>query len=145
MPVIDTSILVYATYKDCGECEKSRNVLRRFVEGAEPWHLTWQNIFEFLRMVTDPKSPKRTPVYIDEGLALVQKLLQVPSLQILQPGPRHFEVFNDIVTHTPGIRGNLIHDARLVSVMVENGVREIYTPDTGFRRFKDIEVINPFV
>ncbi len=43
-----------------------------------------------------------------------------------------------------GARGNLVPDAHLVSLMLENGVRTIWTHDRDYRRFKGIEVRDPF-
>ena len=39
--------------------------------------------------------------------------------------------------------GNLFFDIRTVALMREHGVREIYTTDTDFLQFRDIQAINP--
>jgi predicted nucleic acid-binding protein len=41
-------------------------------------------------------------------------------------------------------RGNLVPDAHLVALMVENGVRMIWTRDRDCRRFRGIEARDPF-
>ena len=40
--------------------------------------------------------------------------------------------------------GNDVSDAHLVALMVQNGVRTIWTNDRDFRRFPQIEVRDPF-
>ena len=144
MALIDTNILVYAADKDCRENEKARRWLEGVTEGADVWHITWQNVFEFIRVSTDDRLFHSKSLYIDEAIDRARHLLFSPSLQIIHPGPRHFEIFSDMAAHTPEIRGLFVHDARLAAIMIENGVREIYTTDEGFRRFREIRVINPF-
>lgn len=144
MALIDTNILVYAADKDCREHEKSVRWLKSMAEGPDVWHLTWQNIFEFIRVSTDDRLFRSKCLYIDEAVEWSRHLLSSPSLQMIHPGPRHFEIFSDTVARTPGIRSLFVHDARLAAIMLENGVRSIYTVDEQFRRFRDIEVINPF-
>jgi predicted nucleic acid-binding protein len=41
-------------------------------------------------------------------------------------------------------RGNLVPDSHLVALMVENGVRTIWTRDRDYRRFSGIEPRDPF-
>ncbi len=144
MSLVDTSVLIYASNTDCREYQTAKNILKQLSDGPETWHLTWQNIFEFIRSMTNPKSSRIAPFYIDEAVTVVRKLLATPSLQLIHPGPRHFEIFAEIAAHTPGVRGNLVQDARIAAIMIENGVRKIYTADEGFRRFRDVEVINVF-
>lgn len=144
MSLIDTSVLLYAAHEDCREHDAAINLLKKFVDGTDPWHLTWQNIFEFVRSVTHPRGSRKVPLYIDEAMNVVRKLLATQSLQLIHPGPRHFDIFADLTGRTPGIRGNGVLDARLAAIMIENGVRRIYTADEGFTRFRDIDVVNPF-
>lgn len=135
---------MYSWNTKCREHAKAKELMARLVEGSAPWHLTWQIIFEFLRTATHARVSERTPLYIDEATRIVQGVLSVPSMQLIHPGPRHFEVFSTLAASTAGVRGNLVHDVRMVAIMLENGVKKIYSADTGLRRFKDIEIINPF-
>lgn len=40
--------------------------------------------------------------------------------------------------------GNLVHDAHIAAVLVEHGVREIWTADRDFSRFPGLKVHDPF-
>lgn len=144
MALIDSNVLVYAADTECREYEAARKFLRARAEGSDLWHLTWQNVFECIRFLTDPRTIRGKPLYIDEALEMMRRLLLSPSLQLIHPGQRHFEIFSEIAARTSGTRGLFVHDVRLAAIMLENGVRTIYTADEGFRRFRDIEVINPF-
>ena len=144
MALIDTSILVYAARSGHREHEIAAKFLKSRSEGSELWHLTWQNIFEFIRTLTDPQIPDGKPFYIDEALDRARLLLSSPSLQIIHPGPRHFDIFADLASRTAQVRSIFVHDTRIAAIMIENGVKQIYTADDGFGRFRDIQVMNPF-
>ena len=42
------------------------------------------------------------------------------------------------------VRGNHVPDAHIASLMLQHGVRTIYSRDRGFRRFEGVRVIDPF-
>jgi predicted nucleic acid-binding protein len=52
---------------------------------------------------------------------------------------RFSEVADDV-----GPTGNLVPDAHLVALMLENGVRTIMTRDRDYRKFRGITVRDPF-
>ena len=53
--------------------------------------------------------------------------------------PRYRSVASDAAP-----TGNLVPDAHIVALMLENEVRTIWTHDRDFRRFKGIDVRDPF-
>jgi predicted nucleic acid-binding protein len=56
---------------------------------------------------------------------------------------RHAEVLANLVQAVPQLRGNLLHDAHTAALMHEHGIRAIYTRDTDFHRFPDVEIRDP--
>jgi predicted nucleic acid-binding protein len=40
--------------------------------------------------------------------------------------------------------GNLVHDAHIVALCIEHGVRELLTGDRDFARFTGLTIVNPF-
>jgi len=42
------------------------------------------------------------------------------------------------------VRGNLVPDAHLASLLIQNGVTEIWTHDRDFRKFEALRVRDPF-
>jgi hypothetical protein len=75
--------------------------------------------------------------------AFCHALLASPSLQVLTETPRHSELFARTLAELPERAANLAHDAHIVALMREHGVRSIYTADADFHRFEGIEVTNP--
>jgi predicted nucleic acid-binding protein len=43
------------------------------------------------------------------------------------------------------VRGNLVPDAHIAAILLSNGVKEIVTNDSNFRRFSFLRVRNPFL
>jgi predicted nucleic acid-binding protein len=39
--------------------------------------------------------------------------------------------------------GNLVHDAHIAALLVEHGVRELWTLDRDFTRFGGIRIVDP--
>lgn len=56
---------------------------------------------------------------------------------------RFWDVYQGVAADVDA-RGNLVTDAHLVSLMIENGVRTIWTHDRDYRKFRGIEVRDPF-
>jgi predicted nucleic acid-binding protein len=40
--------------------------------------------------------------------------------------------------------GNLVHDAHIAALLLEHGVREVWTSDRDFSRFAGLKVRHPF-
>ena len=53
----------------------------------------------------------------------------------------------DAYKHVSGenvVRGNLVPDAHVASILFQHGVRTIYSNDRDFRKFPSLDVRNPF-
>jgi predicted nucleic acid-binding protein len=55
-----------------------------------------------------------------------------------------FDVYQDI-TGTIPVRGNLVPDAHLVSLLRQHDIQTLYSTDTDFRKFAWLTVKNPLV
>lgn len=143
MHVIDTNILLYAADRDCQEHEVAFSLLERTRAENLPWYLTWGIIYEFLRVSTHPRV-FRNPWKGAESMRFVNALIASPSLTVLVNSGLHAEILSKLVGEMDLLRGNVMHDAHTVSLMREYGIRRIYTRDSDFHRFRDIEVIDPF-
>jgi toxin-antitoxin system PIN domain toxin len=139
---VDTNILVYAHREEAPHHAASLKLLKKLAEGAEPWALPWICIYEFMRVVTHARIfHPPTPTAI--AWQACQALISSPSVRLLQETERHERVAADLF-RSAKVEGNLIHDAHIVALMLEHGVREIITADQDFHRFKQITVVSPF-
>lgn len=142
MFVLDANVLVFAADRDAPGHERCRERLLAWREQPEPWYLTWSVVYEFLRVTTHPRVFRR-PWSSPQAWSFIESVLAAPSLALLTESDRHASVLADLIQHVPELTGNLIHDAHTAALMLEHGVRTIYTRDTDFHRFPGIDVRDP--
>ncbi len=142
MFVVDTNVLVYAADRDSEHHSICRALLESWRSRATPWYLSWNVIYEFLRVTTHPRV-FRAPWTAKEAWSFISAILASPGLTLLVPTERHASVATEVISEVPGLRGNLLHDARTAILMREHGVRDIFTRDTDFHRFTFINTIDP--
>lgn len=142
MFIVDTNVLVYAADRDSEHHEVCRALLESWRLQAAPWYLSWNVIYEFLRVTTHPRV-FRAPWTAREAWSFIRAILASPGLTVLVPTERHADVATAVIEEVPGLRGNLVHDARTAILMREHGVREIFTRDTDFHRFPFITSVDP--
>jgi len=142
MIALDTNILVYARRAETVQHAKARAIVKELAEGDQPWALPWPCIYEFIRVVTHPRvfDP---PTPLETVLDDLDSLLQSPSLNLLREGTRH-AVFMQQLLRAGQAAGNLAHDAHVAALVLEHGVRELWTADRDFARFPGLRVHDPF-
>jgi hypothetical protein len=62
---------------------------------------------------------------------------------MLSEGEGFLEVYPVVTARFP-VRGNLVPDAHLAALLLQHGVRRLYTEDRDFRKFDFLEVVDPF-
>jgi len=139
---LDTTILVYARREEAPHHVAARRLLRELAEGDAPWALPWPCVYEFLRIVTHPRvfDP---PTELESALTDLESLLDAPALVLLGEGPAHRAHLGRIVRDGQTV-GNLAHDVHIAALVVEHGVRELWTTDRDFSRFSGVWASNPF-
>jgi predicted nucleic acid-binding protein len=78
---------------------------------------------------------------LKEALDIVELWLGQPTVTIIEPGPRHFELLRALLT-TPGTGGNLTSDSHLAAIAIEHGA-EVCSTDRNFGRFSGLRWRNP--
>jgi predicted nucleic acid-binding protein len=99
-------------------------------------------VYEFLRITTHPRV-FRNPWTAPRSWSFIEAILAAPSLALLTESERHASVVDELIEKVPELTGNLVHDAHTAALMIEHGVRTIYTRDTDFHRFPRIDVRDP--
>ena len=142
MIALDTNILVYARRQEAPHHNAALALLRRFADGTTPWAIPWPCVYEFLRVVTHPRvfDP---PTDLDLAIEDLDQLFDSPMLHLLGEGPTHPSRMRHAL-RSGQATGNLAHDAHIAALIVEHGVREIWTTDRDFARFKGVTTRNPF-
>lgn len=111
------------------------------VNGDAAYAMSPQVLSSFIRIATHPRIFRR-PSGLTEALAFASVLLEQPNCQILQPGPRHWEIFGSLCRSAKAA-GNLVQDAWLAALAIESGC-EWTTSDRDFARFEGLRWRAPF-
>jgi len=128
----DVNVLVYAFQPDMEYHADCRSWLASLANGRAPFAMSTQVMSSFVRVVTSPKIFGR-PKLLHEAFAFCNALLVQPTCQIIQPGPRHWSIFEDLC-QTANARGNLITDAWFAALAIESRC-EWVTYDRDYARF----------
>ena len=141
MIAVDTNILVYAHRGDSPFHAPAVDCIRGLAHGSTPWCLLWQCVHEFLGVVTHPRiydPPSPTEV----ALSQVDAWLESPSVALLGE-PDDYWVTLRAQVAAGLVTGPRIHDARIASLCLANGIAELWSADRDFSRFADLVVRNP--
>jgi uncharacterized protein len=142
MFVVDTNVLVYAADLDSPFHGRCRGALESWRRQPDAWYLTWNILYEFLRVTSHPRV-MRNPWSGHDAWTFVAALLESPGLDVLVPTDRHPAVASQVFAEVPHLAGNLVHDAHTAILMREHGIRRIVTRDTDFHRFPFLEIVDP--
>ncbi len=139
---IDANILIYASDAESPLHGRATEFLERMAAGPEIAYLLWPTTMAYLRIATHP-TIFATPLTPQEAIGNVQAILDLPHIQTPGEHERFWDRYLDIARDVPPA-GNLVPDTHLVALMIENGVRVIWTHDRDYRKFRGITVRDPF-
>jgi toxin-antitoxin system PIN domain toxin len=140
---VDTNLLVYAHREDSPWHDAARARLTGLAESRLPWAIPWPCLHEFLAVTTHPRifAP---PTPLEIALDQVDAWLEAPALVVLGEGERYWPELRGALTEGR-IAGPQVHDARVVALCRDHGVRELWTADRDFSRFGGLVIRNPLV
>ncbi len=141
MQLLDVNVLLYAARLDAPDHEKYAKWLEDLLNGNEPYASSELVLSSFIRIATSPKAFRR-PSTIDEALDFADQVREQPHCVLVQPGPRHWEIFRDLCRHVKA-KGNLVPDAYLAALAIESGSEWIST-DSDYARFPGLNWRHPF-
>ena len=135
MDLPDVNVLVAAYRDDAPAHGGCRQWLRSQLVGDEAFALAELVLSGFLRVVTHPRV-FRAPSRPDEAMQFVEVLRRQPHAVTVRPGARHWDIFTRLYREAD-VTGNLIPDAYLAALAIENGCKWI-TLDRDFARFEGL-------
>jgi len=143
MIAVDTNILVYSVREDSPWHKAAMDCVRGLAEGGSFWAIAWPCIHEFIAVVTHPRI-YRPPTPLGDALLQVDYWIESPGLQLLGEGPGYWDQLKDMLVAGKAV-GPIVHDGHIMAICRDHGVREIWTADRDFSRFKGISTRNPLL
>lgn len=142
MRLVDVNVLVYAFREDAPGHVAHRAWLEELVYSDEAYAVADQVLAGFLRIVTHPRVfHPATPV--EAGLAFANAFRNRPNAVPVAPASRHWGIFARLCQDV-GARGNLVPDAWLAALAIEQGC-EFITTDGDYARFPGLRWRHPLV
>lgn len=140
MKILDANVLIYAYNADAEQHGRAKRWLERAFAEGEPLRAAWATIHAFLRIVTRPGVLPR-PYSSREALSIVGDWFEQPLFAPIEPGPRYWTIFREVV-RAGQVRGDLMMDAHLATLAIENGAT-LCTTDKDFARFDGLRLVDP--
>lgn len=141
MIAVDTNLLVYGHRVESQWHDVAASRIRELAEGPGLWALPWPCLHEFLAIVTHPRiwdPPTPLPAAMDQ----VSAWMESPTVVLLSESHGYWGGLRELL-RKGRIQGPRVHDARVAALCVTHGVRELWTADRDFGRFRDLKTRNP--
>ncbi|MCU1602704.1 MAG: hypothetical protein JWO22_3413 [Frankiales bacterium] len=140
MIIADVNVFLYAHRPESAHHNQYRSWLTRALRGPEPFGVSEPVLASFVRIATHHR------IYVEptpsgRALAFCEAVRTAPAAVMVQPGTDHWQLFSDLVV-TAQARGNLVPDAYLAALAIEQGATFV-TTDAGFARFNGLRRAHP--
>lgn len=142
MTLVDTNLLIYATFVDAEEHERARTWLEASLAQTDATvELCWPVIYAFLRLVTSSRVFGPHAVAVKDAWAVAAAFLEQPAARVVVPGAGHAAIAAELA-RTPGLRSDDVPDIEIAATAIEHGL-VLASRDRGFRRFSGLRVVDP--
>lgn len=137
----DVNVLLYAFRRDTEQHAAFKGWIEDVVNQPSAYGVSTQVLASVVRISThraifvEPSTPA-------EAFAFCHALLQPSHCTVVQPGPRHWDIFTSLCK-TSRATGNLVQDAWFAALAIESGC-EWVTTDRDFARFPGLRWRAPF-
>lgn len=138
---VDVNVLLYASMAGSPFHARATEFLLECRSGPDLFCLAWPTLMAYLRMVTHPAivSPPLPPREAEEN---VRSLVRLPNVRLLAEQEGFWDLYRQS-TQDIVVRGKLVPDTHLATLLRQHGVKLLYTNDRDFRKFDFLDVRNP--
>src|SRR5260370_1974282 len=143
MIAVDTSMLVYAHCADSQWHKADDQCVAELAESGSPWAIPWPCLHEFLAIVTHPKI-YRPPTPLATAIRQVECWLECPSLTLPAETTEHWAILKSTLL-AGHLAGPVIHDARVMALCRQHGVKTLWSAGRDFSRVAGIKIVNPLL
>jgi hypothetical protein len=140
MILVDANVLLYAHDTRSPHHEPARAWLEAALCSGRAVRFALVSLLAFVRITSDRRVFER-PLEPAEACTLVHSWLALPTVRVLEPGPRHWQVLAEMAAEGQAT-GPMVMDAHLAALAMEHGAT-VATTDRDFTRFEGLTIINP--
>ena len=135
---VDVNLLLYASNRSSPFHQNAVEFLSAVPTRPEILGLAWVTVMSYLRIATHP-TIFAEPLNPDEARGNVESLMSLPQVRMIHEEDGFWTAYTGVTTDVPS-RGNLVPDAHLATILLQNGINVLYTSDLDFRKFEFLEV-----
>jgi uncharacterized protein len=139
---LDVNVLLYASDRSSSRHLRARRFVESCAAGPELLCLGWPTLMSYLRIATHPRIFS-APLSPEEALGNISALIALPHVRVVSELEGFVDAYRHVASETP-VRGNLVPDAHLAAILFQHGVRTLYSNDRDFRKFRLLDVRDPF-
>ena len=139
---IDVNIILYASDESNPRNKAAIRFMENRTSDPELFCVSWPTIMSYIRISTHP-SIFSNPLSPDQALSNVESLLGLPRVRVLSEEEGFLDIYREVTGGFP-VRGNLVPDTHLASILHQHNVRTIYTADADFKKFDFLDVRDPY-
>lgn len=139
---VDVNVLLYASDRSSRRFEAARQFLDSCVASPEVFCLAWPTLMSYVRIATHPRI-FTTPLSPAEAMNNIDALLGLPHVRAISEREGFLDAFAHVVSGVT-VRGNLVPDAHVATILFQHGVRTLYSKDRDFTKFESLDVRDPF-
>lgn len=142
MTLVDTNVLLYATFADAPEHERARAWLTARLDDEDgDVVLCWPVVYAFVRLATSPRIFGEHALPVATAWSTAEALLDQPAIRVVVAGEGHAAIAAELAV-TPGLRSEDVPDIELAALAIEHGL-VLASHDSGFRRFEGLRFVDP--
>jgi toxin-antitoxin system PIN domain toxin len=138
--LLDANLLLYAVDAESPRHDAAATWLTTVLNGEERIALPWQTLGAFLRISTHPRVT-RNPLTAAQAWSFASDWLACETVWVPPATERTAVILGRLLVGTPAT-GNLVTDAQLAALAIENGL-VVATTDTDFAHFDEVRWIDP--
>lgn len=142
MIVLDANVLLYAYDSSSPAHVRCKQWLEAALNGASQIAIPWQTILAFVRISTNPRAFAK-PLSIAAAVEIVETWTSRPHVVVPAPASRYWAILKQQLLEAQ-VSGPLVTDAALAALALEHGAT-LATTDRDFRRFDELEIVNPAI
>jgi len=140
MILVDANLLLYAQDQTSPRHAQAKTWWDEQLNGRQTVGLCWPVLSAFVRIATNHRVFQR-PLTITQACDYVQSWLDRPMVRVVHATGSHWEILRRLLEQSQAV-GNLVSDAHLAALAIENGC-ELYSTDADFARFRGLRWHNP--